>query len=311
MPGLTLGSFVSMAKQRFTSYDVVDTSFDGKIVLITGANAGIGLDVAHEVALLGADRIILAVRSIEKGKTAAAQIETRANKKGLCHVMELDMANMDSVIAFASRLEKEVPLLDTVILNAGVREKEYRKSVHGWETDVQVNAISTTLLALLLVPHLKKTSEQRSAQAGAPSPSRLTLVTSSAHAMISRSELPFGDTPLLETISSTPSDAKTFDAQLQYAKSKLAIMWMMSRLAHVGAGDDVANAAVIVNSVCPGATRSTLARGMDSMAERAMLNTFQAIFMKPTKVGAGIVVKGATLDFGGVGAFWYENQIYP
>lgn len=310
MPGMTFGSFVLMAKQRFKSYDSVDTSFAGKTVLITGANTGLGLEAAHIIASLKPERLILAVRDIAKGNTAAAEIEAKANKPNLCHVLKLDMASFDSVINFASELEQEVPLLDTVILNAGVRAKDYGTTADGWETDLQVNALSTTLLTLLLLPHLGKTSEYRSAEAGFPVSTNLTLVTSSNHATVERNELPNTSHPILETLSAAPPNKKSFDAQLQYAKSKLAIMWFIPRLAELGQGPDPSNPSVVVSSVCPGACRTTMARGMDSLPEKIFVALFKALFSKPAKVGGEIIVKGSTLGTEGVGAYWYDNRIY-
>lgn len=330
MPGLTFGSFVQMLKARFHTYDKVTTSFAGQTVLITGANVGLGLECAHIIASLNPDRLILAVRNLEKGRAAAAAIETQAKKPNLCHVMELDMANFDSVTAFATALKDDFPLLDTAILNAGVRSKDYEASAHGWEMDLQVNALSTTLLSLLLIPHLQQTSTQRAldAKSTTPTPGHLTLVTSSSHSQIIRSELPPDNTPLPTGISAPPKDGKPFDAQVQYGISKLAIMWMLSRLARIGAGpsyssvdskppspaDDAGTASpdVVVTAVCPGACRSTLARGFDSLPERMFVSIFQTLFVKPTAVGARIIVKAATLEAGdGVGGYWYDNKIYP
>lgn len=299
---------LGMIKSRLNTFDPVNTSFFGRTVLITGSNVGLGLEEAHLAASLDPDCLILAVRNLEKGKAAAAEIEARVAKPGLCKVMELDMANFDSVASFAKSLDQEAPFVDIAILNAGISNMHYQQSVHGWEMDLQVNALSTTLLALLLMPQLKRTAEHRSLEHKTPTPSHLTIVTSSAHQQVRKGQLPPNNASVLEGISG-PKNGDGFGSFYQYAKSKLVIMWMISRLAQMGAGDDPATPSVIVDAVCPGVCRSTLSRGADSVMLKALVIILSFLFAKPTEVGGRIIVKAGTLGPEAVGGYWYENEL--
>src|SRR3954468_12389503 len=85
-------------------------SLDGRTAIVTGANSGIGLAAARELARAGA-RVVLAVRDVAKGDQAAASID------GETEVRRLDLADLASVREFASAFEGDVDLL---INNAGV-----------------------------------------------------------------------------------------------------------------------------------------------------------------------------------------------
>ena len=61
-------------------------SFKGRNILITGANVGLGFEVAVKFVQLGADKVILGVRTLSKGETARRQIEERAGRKGVVEV---------------------------------------------------------------------------------------------------------------------------------------------------------------------------------------------------------------------------------
>src|ERR1035437_4649661 len=82
----------------------------GRTVIITGANSGIGRAAAHALAAAGA-RVVLAVRNIDKGQTAAAKMP------GATEVHQLDLASLPSVREFAAAWEGDIDLL---INNAGV-----------------------------------------------------------------------------------------------------------------------------------------------------------------------------------------------
>ena len=92
----------------WTAADLPDQT--GRTVVITGANSGIGLVAARELARAGA-RVVLAVRDVRKGERAAATIS------GEREVRELDLADLASVRAFAAAWEGD---LDVLVNNAGV-----------------------------------------------------------------------------------------------------------------------------------------------------------------------------------------------
>jgi NAD(P)-dependent dehydrogenase (short-subunit alcohol dehydrogenase family) len=87
-----------MAANRWTSADIPDQR--GNVVVITGANSGIGYEAASALAGKGA-QIILAVRNIEKGQAAVAAIQ-RTHPGAAAEVMALDLSDLDSVRRFAA-----------------------------------------------------------------------------------------------------------------------------------------------------------------------------------------------------------------
>ena len=94
-----------------------DTKLDGKTVIVTGANCGIGLETAREMAKRGA-RVILACRDVDKGKEAAAAL--RASTRSWTVVFrQLDLASFDSIRKFADEILKEEERIHILINNAG------------------------------------------------------------------------------------------------------------------------------------------------------------------------------------------------
>lgn len=152
-------------------------SFEGQTVIVTGANVGLGLEAARHFARLGAAKVILACRSIEKGQAAAESIVSSTNRN-VCEVWQLDMEDFDSIKAFAKRAEG-LERLDVVMANAGVSMSEYTFSQKAnMETTVAVNVVGTFLLALLMMPILRKTGKKYSTVP------HLTVTSSEVHAWV-------------------------------------------------------------------------------------------------------------------------------
>lgn len=146
--------------QLFVKLPVPSTSYTGKTVVITGANVGLGKEAARHFAHLGASSIILAVRSLEKGEAAKADIETTTKcAKEVVKVWKLDMSSYASVIEFAMRVEKELERVDIAVLNAGIATQKF-EIMELDESDITVNVVSTFLLAHLLLPKMKASANR-------------------------------------------------------------------------------------------------------------------------------------------------------
>ena len=127
---------------RWTAADLPDLS--GRIAVVTGANSGIGLVSARELARVGA-HVVLAVRDQERGQTAAASIT------GSTEVRRLDLADLASVRAFAQAWDGDV---DVLINNAGVMAIPERRTVDGFELQLATNHLGHFVLTNLLLPHV-------------------------------------------------------------------------------------------------------------------------------------------------------------
>ncbi|HEX6390486.1 MAG TPA: oxidoreductase [Solirubrobacteraceae bacterium] len=143
---------------KWTAADL--RSQEGRTIVVTGANSGIGKAAARELARVGA-RVILAVRDTAKGDAAAREIT------GDVEVRALDLSDLDSVRAFAATIDGP---LDVLINNAGVMAPPLTRTKQGFELQIGTNHLGHFALTLLLLERLR----------AAPDP-RVTNVSSGAH----------------------------------------------------------------------------------------------------------------------------------
>lgn len=205
----------------------------GQTAVVTGSNSGIGLECSREFLKLGLSHLVLAVRSQSKGDVVASQLRADFSDAKV-EVSLVDMESYESVQSFATRCQA-LEQLDIAVLNAGLVKAEFTQSGSGHETTIQVNYLSTALLALLLVPTLK-------AKAGIGRPGRLTFVGSDTGLWAQPESIrgPSGG------IISTMDNAAQYDGFDRYGRSKALIFMFLSKLAEVVPADDV-----IINAVNP------------------------------------------------------------
>ncbi|WP_375181151.1 oxidoreductase [Chryseobacterium sp.] len=131
-----------------------------KVVIITGANSGIGLESSRVMAAKGA-KVIMAVRNLDKGEAAATLIKTN-NPHADLDVMELDLADFASIKKFSANFHKKYNQLDILINNAGVMAPKKREiTKQGFEVQFGANHLGHFLLTGLLVDILNKTPNSR------------------------------------------------------------------------------------------------------------------------------------------------------
>lgn len=212
----------------------------GKTVLVTGANVGLGFEAVRDFLRLRPSLVIMGVRSVEKGETAAA-ILRRGFQDARIEVWELDMESFRSVQAFAARAERELDRLHVAVLNAGLSKLKFERVDEGGchEVTIQVNYLATALLSFLLLPKMRPTNSS-------PEPGRLSIVNSGAS--LGHSLEDPGDGRLLDSFDRP----EKFDALGQYGLSKLLIMMFVARLA-----EKIDRKEIIVNCTDPGATKGT------------------------------------------------------
>ena len=139
----------------------------GKIVIVTGANSGIGKATAAQLADMGAT-VILACRCKERAEAALADLGC---VDGRCmEIMPLDLADLDNVRAFAAEFAQKYDHLDALINNAGILGRHRAETKQGFEMSFGVNYLGGFLLTLLLLPLLEKSSQ-----------GRIVMTTSVAH----------------------------------------------------------------------------------------------------------------------------------
>jgi len=136
-----------------------EANLNGKTVVITGANSGIGYEAVKALSAMGA-KVIMAVRSKEKGQAALNAI-LEDNDSAKVELMQLDLADLESVRAFANGIQSRFDRLDLLINNAGVMIPPYGKTKDGFELQFGSNHLGHFALTGMLLPLLKNTPGSR------------------------------------------------------------------------------------------------------------------------------------------------------
>ncbi|MEE6492064.1 hypothetical protein FKM82_016464 [Ascaphus truei] len=224
----------------------------GKVVIITGANTGIGKETARDLARRGA-RVIIACRDVLKGEGAACEIRASTGNEQVI-VRKLDLANTKSIREFAENIQKDEKKIHILINNAGVMICPYSKTEDGFEMQIGTNHFGHFLLTYLLLDLLKQSA-----------PSRIVNVSSLAHLF---GKINFDDL----------HSEKSYSSSLAYCQSKLANVLFTRELARRLQG-----AGVTVNSLHPGSIHSELTR--HSVILRNLWKVF-SFFLKTPVEGA-------------------------
>ncbi len=143
--------------KKWKSSDIGDQN--GKIVIVTGANSGIGFETARCLALNNAE-VIMACRNAEKCNLAAKAIKEEYPQAKLC-VMPLDLSDLASVKRFAQLFQEKYDQLHILINNAGVMVPPYSKTKDGFELQFGVNHLGHFALTAQLFQTISKTKSSR------------------------------------------------------------------------------------------------------------------------------------------------------
>ena len=156
-------------KNKFQKWSIQNMeSLNGRVVIVTGANSGLGYHTSKALALQGA-RLIMACRNLEKGEEARNLImqEKPEHKPEL---WMLDLASLDAVRAFSSKFKANFKHLDLLINNAGLMAIPYARTADGFEMQFGVNHLGHFALTALLWDQISKVAH-----------SRIVTVSSAAH----------------------------------------------------------------------------------------------------------------------------------
>ncbi len=131
----------------------------GRVALVTGANSGLGLITARELARRGA-LVELACRNMEKGRAAHADVTTAASGPQP-ELEDLDLASLSSVRSFAERFKAKHDGLDLLINNAGVMAPPRRLTADGFELQLGTNHLGHFALTAQLLPLMEGREDAR------------------------------------------------------------------------------------------------------------------------------------------------------
>ncbi len=178
----SLAYIAHFLKAQFTTVPLpAPGHFAGQTIIVTGAGSGLGLEAVRHLTRLGAARIIVACRSVAKGEVAIADVEKSLAASAVpdgssCtfEAWDVDLGSFASVAAFCERAGHDLDRVDAVVESAGVVMEE-RVEHEGHESTLTVNVLSTMLMALLMLPLLRRTAAKHNTRP------RLVIVSSDAH----------------------------------------------------------------------------------------------------------------------------------
>lgn len=228
----------------FTLDDIPKAGLKGQIVVVTGANVGLGYWTAHHIAGKGA-HVVLACRTQKKCKEAVVDIR-KEHPHVSVETATLDLNSFASVKSFADSFSKKHQKLNSLILNAGIMLPPFTLTQDGLESQIGVNHFGHFLLTKLLLPVLKKTA----------TPSHPATIVSVASCAAWQT-YPEG----VKLSLAEMNDEAAYDAGKAYGQSKLANILFAQELAGRVEKDNI-----LVNSIHPGGVDTSLARHVKDKA---------------------------------------------
>jgi NAD(P)-dependent dehydrogenase (short-subunit alcohol dehydrogenase family) len=220
----------------------MDQSKPQRVVVMTGATAGLGAHAAQHIAAVPGTRVIIGARG------------SRTVPHG-AEVLPLDLASLDSVREFADAVTRRIgdARIDVLVLNAGMQTSNTeRRSAEGYELTFAVNHLAHYLLARLLLPRI--------ADHG-----RLVITTSDTH---DPAITPIAPKSLEPQPLAHPSNAGFGSGVRAYAASKLCNLLTAQSFARL---DEVRARHITVIAFNPGLTGGTALGGDSSRARRAFV----------------------------------------
>jgi NAD(P)-dependent dehydrogenase (short-subunit alcohol dehydrogenase family) len=240
---------------KWTAAEIPDQS--GRWAIITGANSGLGLVSAREMAQHGAS-VVLACRNMEKGAEALQEIEAAA-PRATVQLMHLDLGSLDSVKAFAEEFLSTHEALDLLLNNAGVMAPPRRQTADGFELQIGTN----------LLGHFALTAHLLGAMEGGKD-ARVVTLSSNAHKM---GRINFDDL----------QSERRYNRWIAYGQSKLAdLMFALEldrRLRAAGSG---------ITSVAahPGYAATNLQSAAAPAADRLLMGLTNHLIAQSAEMGA-------------------------
>lgn len=249
-----------------------------KIVMVTGANSGIGKAASLALAEMGAT-VVMVARNKERGERARAEIvkETGNNSVDL---LIADLSSLESVRQLAADFHRKYSALHVLINNAGLFNQRRNVTVDGYENTFATNYLATFLLTNLQLDLLK-----------ASAPSRIVNVSSVGHY---NGHISFDDLNL----------EQNYGGWRAYGQSKLALVLFTHELAKKLEGTGVT-----VNSVHPGTVATNI--WSRPLGPAGFIMSLPKLFMTSPEKGAETIVYLASAPgaAGFSGEYWQKLKV--
>lgn len=228
-------------------YPETKDDLSDKIMIVTGSNTGLGFEASQHLLRLGVGKLIMAVRSVEKGEKARKELLqlTKRSPESI-EVWHLDMASYESVKSFSARAIAKLPTIDVVLANAGLATSDKFSMAEDNERTITVNVISTFLLFFLLLPKLQKSSY----------PGKFVIPNSATHYWAPIKEL-IPDEKADKIFSRLNNPEKSI-MESRYYVSKLIVLYITREIAARLSASE--KSSVIINAPNPSYCKSGLLR---------------------------------------------------
>ncbi len=233
------------------------TTMKDKVVLVTGANSGIGRAASLALAKMGAT-VVMVARNKERGEAARSEI-VRESQNDSVDLLLADLSSLESVRQLATEFRKKYSELHVLINNAGLFNQRRHVTIDGYEDTFATNYLAPFLLTNLQLDLLKATA-----------PSRIINVSSVGHY---NGHINFDDLNL----------EKEYGGWKAYGQSKLALVLFTHELAKKLQGTSVT-----VNAVHPGTVATNI--WSRPLGPVGFIMALPKLFMTTPKQGAETIV---------------------
>jgi NAD(P)-dependent dehydrogenase (short-subunit alcohol dehydrogenase family) len=250
-----------------------DRPLEGKVMMVTGANSGIGLETVRGLAKLGA-HVVMACRNPRLCQGALEDIK-RTTGSGSLEMMFADLSSQAEVRSLAEEFRAKHDRLDVLINNAAIVPKRRLETVDGIEWQLAVNHLAPFMLTLLLLDVLV-----------ASAPSRVITVSSEVHL---RARIDFDDI----------QGERGYRGFKRYGTTKLANILFTMSLARRLRGTGVTS-----NTLTPGFKATCLARDANAFS-RAMVRLLAG---SPASGAVTPIYLASSEEVEGVNGAYFKNS---
>src|SRR5437763_607697 len=256
----------------------VNSSMQGKICMVTGANSGIGKATALALAQLGAT-VVMVCRDRARGEEARSEITTKSRNTAV-DLMQADLSSQQSIRHLVEHFQHHYTHLHVLINNAGASFPGRRETVDGLEMTFAVNYLAPFLLTHLLLDVLK-----------ASAPARIVNVSSNSHEA--------GYIKLENLQSKNP-----YRSMKVYGQSKLAVVLFTYELAHRLQGTGVT-----VNCLHPGFVATHFGQRDVGPAFRLLVKVIGSFGASPEKGAKTSISLASSPEVEGVTGHYFVKSL--
>ena len=247
-----------------------------QVIIVSGANTGLGYEAVKHMAHLNASKLILTCRSIEKGESAKQRlVESTGRTADVFEVWQLDMSSYGSVGTFVDRAQS-LSRIDALLANAGFSSDEF-EVLEDNESMMTVNVVSTFLLIFMMLPKLRSSAVRYDIVP------RISVVGSGGHFFVPFKELECHEDSQ-RGIMETLNGKETANMGVRYFMTKLLVLFAIREM---DARMNPEKESVIVNCPNPSFCVSGLQKN-----PTAGFKAFEKIFAYSTEEGSRALVNG-------------------